>query len=334
MFSAATTAPSAARRVLVIRLSAMGDIIHTLPAAATLKHNFPHLELCWAVEARWAVLLEGNPFVDHILVVERGMQGLLGTLARLRAHRFEWAVDFQGLVKSALVGSFARADRIFGFHHSQVRERLAALFYSTKVRARSAHVVDRNLELAAATGASTIVHVFPLPQGRPEGELPSGGFVLASPFAGWTAKQWPLEHYSALGRLLRQALGLPLVLNGPPEARPLLEHVPHTWLHVSSVVGLIDATRRATAVVGVDSGPMHLAAALGKPGVAIFGPTDPARNGPYGDSFTVLRAPRVATSYKRRSQIDSSMRDVTPEAVFQALAACLAVRKRSAGSGS
>lgn len=334
MFSAATKAPSAAHRILVIRLSAMGDIIHTLPAAATLKHNFPHLELCWAVEARWAVLLEGNPFVDRLVIVERGMQGLLGTLARLRAHRFDWAVDFQGLVKSALVASAVRADRIFGFHHSQVRERLAALFYSTKVRARSAHVVDRNLELAAATGAATIVHAFPLPEGRPEGDLPSGGFVLASPFAGWTAKQWPLEHYGALGRLLRQGLGLPLVLNGPPEARPALEQVPYARCHISGVAGLIHATRRATAVVGVDSGPMHLAAALGKPGVAIFGPTDPARNGPYSDSFTVLRGPLASTSYKRRGRIDASMRDVTPEAVFEALAGRLAARRRSAGSGS
>lgn len=334
MFTAASTAPSSTLRILVIRLSSMGDIIHTLPAAATLKHNFPHAELWWAVEPKWAALFEGNPFVDRVLLVDRSWRGLAGTLSRLRARRFEWAVDFQGLLKSALVASAARAERIFGFHQSQVRERLAALFYSTKVRAQSAHVVDRNLELAAATGASTIVHAFPLPEGRPEGTLPMGAFVLASPLAGWTAKQWPLEYYGRLARLLRQKWGLPLVVNGPADAKPELEPIPDVWLHISGVPGLLEATRRATAVVGIDSGPMHLAAALGKPGVAVFGPTDPARNGPYGDSFTVLRSPAATTTYKRGNRVDGSMRDITPEAVLEALAARLAVRRRWAGSWS
>ncbi|MDW8353869.1 MAG: glycosyltransferase family 9 protein [Bryobacterales bacterium] len=312
----------------------MGDIIHALPAVATLKQNFPQAELWWAVEPKWAALLEGNPFVDRILLVDRSWQGLAGTLSRLRAQRFEWAVDFQGLVKSALVASVARTERIFGFHRSQVRERPAALFYSTQVHARSAHVVDRNLELAAATGASTIVHAFPIPPGRPEGELPEGAFVLANPLAGWAAKQWPLEYYGALARLLRRHWGLPLVVNGPPEAKPVLEQIPESWVHVSGLPGLLDATRRAAAVVGIDSGPIHLAAALGKPGVAIFGPTDPARNGPYGDSVTVLRAAEAKTCYQRGRREDDSMRAVAPETVFEALAARLAVRSQSAGSGS
>jgi heptosyltransferase-1 len=179
-------------------------------------------------------------------------------------------------------------------------------------------VVDRNLELAADAGAVSILRTFPLPDGTPEGELPDTPFVLASPLAGWRAKQWPLAFYSRLATRLERELELTLVLNGPPEAGEFAS-IPAAVPHHSSVAGLIHATRRAAAVLGVDSGPMHLAAALGKPGVAIFGPTDPARNGPYGDSIEVLRSLRAATSYKRLSTIDPSMREIDPDRVFDAL---------------
>src|SRR6202012_3331383 len=120
----------------------------------------------------------------------------------------------------------------------------------------------------------------------------------ASPLAGWASKQWPMEHYQSLAAKLRDELGIPLVLNGAPGAAfgAIEPAVPN----YSGLPGLIDATRRAAAVVGVDSGPLHLAAALAKPGVAIFGPTDPSSHGPYGASLRVLRAHDAVTSYKRR----------------------------------
>jgi heptosyltransferase-1 len=310
----------------------MGDVIHALPAVATLKHSFPNSRLSWAVEPRWAALLEGNPFVDRLIQIERRTwAGLREAWRALRSERFEFAVDFQGLLKSALAASIARPDKIYGFHQSQLREPLAAVAYSFKLKARLAHVVDRNLELAKTAGATSIVHAFPLPAGAPEGELPEGGFVLASPLAGWRAKQWPLEYYGILARRLRREFGLPLVLNGPHGSGTTLSGVEGVRVHLSGVTGLIHATRRARAVVGTDSGPMHLAAALEKPGVAIFGPTDPARNGPYGDDFIVLRRPDAVTSYSRRAEIDPSMRETTPEEVFQALAARLSGQSQSAG---
>lgn len=302
--------------ILVVRISSMGDVIHCLPAAATLKHSFPGSVLDWVVAPRWAVLLERNPFVDRLILFERKSgRSWLEAWRELRKARFDFAVDFQGLVQSAVLASLARPDRIFGFHQSQVREKPAALFYSNKVRASAAHVVDRNLELVTATGASSLLRTFPLPEGSPEGELPEGDFVLASPLAGWAGKQWPLEFYTALAGRLREELGIPLVLSAPPQAAAL----PDLQLYRCSVSGLIHATRRALAVVGIDSGPLHLAAALGKPGVAIFGPTDPARNGPHGETFTVLRSPRAATSYKRRAEVEASMREISPDAVFEAL---------------
>ncbi|HLX45406.1 MAG TPA: glycosyltransferase family 9 protein [Bryobacteraceae bacterium] len=302
-------------RILVVRLGAMGDVIHALPAVASLKHSFPHSHVSWVVRPRWMPLLEGNPFLDEIIPLERNMSGISAAWRRLRSDRFNLAVDFQGLVQSGLVTAAARADRVVGFHRSQAWERWASLFYSNEVTTSSAHIVDRNLELVTAAGASSILRTFPLPEGRSEGDLPAGKFVLASPLAGWGAKQWPLEMYADVAK----RLDMPLVLNGSPDSAAALASVRGARVHLSGIAGLIDATRRAHAVIGVDSGPMHLAAALGKPGVAIFGPTDPARNGPYGGSLKVLRSGAAVTTYKRHAN-DETMRAVAPEAVVEALA--------------
>ena len=295
--------------ILVVRLGSMGDIIHTLPAVASLKTNHPRAHLTWLIEPQWLPLLEGNPHVDRAITLRRkSLAGLVETWRELREQPYDLAVDFQGLIKSALCARAARPTCIRGFHESLIRERAAALFYSQKTLSSAAHIVDRNMDLALGRGE----RVFPVPPGRPEGDLPSGDFVLASPLAGWRSKQWPMEFYEKLGERLQREAGVSLVLNGPPDS---------TLPHRSGIAGLVHATRRAIAVVGVDSGPLHLAAALGKPGVAIFGPTDPARNGPYGNSIRVLRAPRAVTTYKRGAEIDESMRRITPEQVFESLLA-------------
>jgi heptosyltransferase-1 len=308
----------------------MGDILHTLPAVASLKHSYPGSRVSWVVEPQWAPLLEANPFIDRLVLLHRDTPaGLLRSWRCLRGEDYDLAIDFQGLMKSALAASAARPERIFGFHHTQVRERIAALFYSNKTLSESVHVVDRNLDLAAAAGAASALRTFPLPPGRSEGDLPPGDFVLASPLAGWRAKQWPGERYGVLAERLRRELNIPLVLNGPPGA--LIPQAERALSHWSGLPGLIDATRRAAAVLGVDSGPLHLAAALGKPGVAIFGPTDPARNGPYGDSLKVIRAPNAATTYKRGAAIDESMQRISPDEVFEALRLVLGERRHAAG---
>ncbi len=323
---------SGGKRILVVRLGAMGDIIHALPAVASLKHSHPGSRLAWAVEPQWAPLLEENPFIDRVVLLRRtSPAGIWRSCRDLWAERIDFAVDFQGLLKSALVASFARPDRIFGFDTSCARERAAALFYSNKVSSRARHVVDKNLDLAAAAGAANLLRTFPMPKGAPEGALPEGRFVLACPLAGWRSKQWPLEYYAELARRLAAA-GITLVVNGPPAADAALEAAAPAWRHTSGLAGLIHAMRRAAAYVGVDSGPLHLAAALGRPGVAIFGPTDPERNGPYGGTFTVLRSPRAVTSYKRRAAIDESMREISAAQVWEALQAYLAEHSRPAGS--
>lgn len=320
------TDPNKPDGILVVRLGAMGDVLHALPAVASLKHSFPQVPLTWAVEQPWAPLLEGNPFIDRVIPIDRKRPGTwLLTRRLLREQHYSLAIDFQGLLKSAFVAYLARPGRIVGFHRCEVREKAASLFYSLAIESQSVHTVDRNLDLASAAGASRLLRHFPLPLGIAEGNLPDEPFILASPFAGWASKQWPLEYYAELAR----ASEMPLVLNGAPSTRAALEAVPGAIVHISSIGGLIHATRRACAVVGVDSGPMHLAAALNKPGVAIFGPTDDTRNGPYGGSLKILRAPGSQPLYQpgttrrgayiRGTEIDPAMRAITPEQVLTSL---------------
>lgn len=302
-------------RILVIRLGSLGDVIHSLPAVASLKHSFPRSHLSWIIKPQWAPLLEGNPYVDEIIPYQRTAAGLSAAWRALRRERFQLAVDLQGLIQSSLVAAAARAEKIVGLDRSQAREPLAAMVYSTAVKTVAVHRVDRYLEIAAAAGATNTVTTFPLPKGRPEGWLPQGPFVLACPLAGWASKQWPLEYYEELAAGLK----MPLVLNGTQSAAETLGKVPGAQVHVSGIPGLIDATRRAHAVVGVDSGPLHLAAALGKQGVAIYGPTDPASHGPYGGTMRVLRSADAVTSYKRREEEDPGMRAVQPGEVLEVL---------------
>ncbi len=298
----------------------MGDILHALPAASALKRTWPGIRLVWAVQPRWRDLLDGGGVADELIEVDRtNLRSVTAAYRRLRADPFDFAIDFQGLIKSALLARTANTTVRHGFARSQLREPAAAFLYTRRFLCPASHVVDRNLELAAHAGAAAGPSEFPLPKGKPEGELLSEPFVLASPLAGWKSKQWPLEHWAQFARLLHGQTNYRLVVNAPPAAASLISSIPGALLHVSSVAGLIDATRRASAVIGLDSGPVHLAAALAKPGVALFGPTDPARNGPYGGSIRLLRVPDVQTTYARQDSIHPSMRALTPESAFRAL---------------
>ncbi len=195
----------------------MGDVLHVLPAVASLKASHPSARITWAIEPKWAPLVEGNPHIDRVVPIRHGsLAALRESWRELRSEPYHCVVDFQGLLKSALVAKAARPNRLFGFDRTHVRELAATLFYSDTVQSSAAHRVDQCLELAAAVpGTSIRVGEFWLPEGRPEGELPAGDFVLASPLAGWRGKQWPLEFYGVLAERLRRELSLPLVWNVP-----------------------------------------------------------------------------------------------------------------------
>lgn len=295
--------------ILAIRLSALGDIIHALPAIASLKLSFPSSRLALLIAPRWLPIVEGNPYIDELISPH---------LATIRRIHPDLAFDFQGLLKSAFLGRLARPGRFYGFDRSVARESLAPIFYTHPIPVTGPHRVERCLQLVAAAGASHLTEEAWIPPGRPEGIFPPAPFVLASPFAGWAGKQWPLANYELLGELLSRE-GFELVVNVPEKCAREFSQFRHVRAHTSSISGLIDATRRAAAVVGVDSGPLHIAAALRKPGVALFGPTDPRLTGPFGGTMTVLRDNGAATTYKRHGNIHASMHSIAPEQVAAAV---------------
>ena len=161
-------------RILIVRLSSMGDVIHTLPAAASLKHSIANSRVTWLIRPRWAPLLEGNPYVDEVIPVERSLAASFSEARRLRARHFDLAVDFQGLIQSAALAAVVKAKRLAGFDRKRVRERPAALFYSSEIETHAAHAIDRNLELAAGAGASQLLHTFPLPSRHVRRHAPHG----------------------------------------------------------------------------------------------------------------------------------------------------------------
>ena len=323
-------------RILIVRLGAMGDVIQTLPAVADLRGRCPSAFIAWAVESRWSALLQGNPHVDRVIRVglrewrhaklrpESWRQAAAFALD-LRDGDYDLALDFQGLLKSAATARLSRARCCVGFERSSLREPPAGLLYDRSVEPSQPHVVDRYRELVRFATGSPVpdAATFVLPPGEPL-SLPDR-FVLASPQAGWGMKRWPPEHYSELAGMVHAEHGLPLVVDCAPSDRALAEEICRNAPagaavpHPSTIPQLIAATRRAEAVVGVDSGPMHLADALGKRGVAIFGPTDPARNGPYGGSIKVIRLDSAHTTYKRASDPSASMRSCSPDLVCENL---------------
>lgn len=309
-----------AKRILVVRFGAMGDILHTLPAVASLRAEWPEAEIHWLADPRWMPLLEDNRDVTRVIGLDRRRaSSVWAAVGEMRRAGFDLAIDFQGLIKSAVAARLSGARRRFGFVSAFLREKPAAWFYSDRARPSGPHVVDMNLDLAQAAGVRERVTEFAVPAGRAEGRLPDEPFVLACPVAGWGAKQWPFERYESLAAIVRSQFGMPFVVNGALGAEAQLRAMRGVHVHLSGLAGLIHATRRAAAVVGVDSGPLHLAAALGKPGVAIFGPTDPARNGPYGGSMEVVRAEGAETTYRRGAEPAYSMLRITAEDVARKL---------------
>lgn len=305
-------------KILVVRFGAMGDILHAMPAVAALRQEYPGHRLAWVMEPRWIPLLNGTTLADEILPLDRRSALSVWMAWRwLRGWGADMVFDFQGLWKSAVTGAIASGTRI-GFAAEHLRERGAGVFYTRTVAPREAHVARRNLELVGATRMPGV----DLGPGRADGALPAEPFVLAAPFAGWRSKQWPEDRYAPLAALLWRELRVRLVLNvAPGQPVPDSEHI---WRHESSLEGLLYATRRAAAVIGLDSGPLHLADLLGKRGVALFGPTDPDRNGPYRGSIVTLRAPGAATTYRRAVDIAPSMEALSLEQVFTAISKVLA----------
>jgi len=331
-------------RFLLVRLGSMGDIIHALPAVAALREAFPRARIDWVVESKWTPLLQGNPDVDEVVPLDRSsLSGMSTCVRRLRAARYTCALDFQGLYKSAMLAALAGARERVGFERGYLREGGAAFFYTKRIAPVGAHVVEHNLALAEAVGAGKAaarfpIHVSPEADAAVEKQLGTRGvreFFVLSPGGGWLSKCWPAERY---GHLHRRLLSLPAfadwnsVVNFGPREKKLAEAVrlvagePAPVLLPLDLPQMMALIRRAKLFVGGDSGPLHLAVALRTPVVGLYGPTDPARNGPYGTSDVVVRnAQPEETTYKRGDAPAPSMLSITVEQVVTAVGKRLGV---------
>lgn len=312
-------------RVAIVKLSSLGDVIHALPVAHALRRHFPEANLTWVAEAREATILAGHPDLNAVVSVDTRRwrrhlwtpagarevrEELLQVFRRLSADRFDIALDLQGLIKSGLLVACTGAPRRIGFALSHLREPLNALFTNCRVTPppEATHVVEQYLAILAPLGIADRRPVFTIPVDRDaeqrmdsflaeQGVKPRDRLVALNPGARRLEKRWPLTHWRRLADRLALEDGVrPLVLWGPGEeplaeavsrglsARPL--HAPPTMLH-----DLAALLRRVALVVAGDTGPLHLAAALGTPCLGLYGPTSAERNGPYGPHCRVLRSP-------------------------------------------
>jgi heptosyltransferase-1 len=315
-------------RILLVRLGALGDIVHAIPVAAALRRAFPSARIDWLVSAKHREILDLVPVIDRRLVIndrpstssgqspstgsgqspstgsEQGAGGgtsLIQAIGELRRAHYDVAIDMQGLIKSAILARMSGASRVIGFASSYVRERLASLFYTdthnpgsggVRDQREARHIIEINLGLLAPLGLTMATVEFPIEQvesgaARAVMEQTGGRYALLNPGAAWPNKRWPPARLGAVARALRDKHGLTsAVLWGPHEESLATEVVAGSGgaailAPKTTIADLVALARGAAVMVSGDTGPTHIAAAVGTPLVSLFGPTRPQRNGPW-----------------------------------------------------
>jgi len=288
-------------RLLVVRLGSLGDLVHTLPAVAAIHRVHPSLEIDWLVDAVHRDFLSLVPWLSEVQVLEdRSASGWLRARGRLRARAYDVAVDFQGLIKSAALARLSGARQVLGFDRAALREGAAAPLYTTRVPVGDhGHVIDKNLRLAAELGAAPEPLEFPLrevasPVADEVRAQVGDAIAIVNPGAAWPNKRWPADRFGQIAAHLRRRHALaPVVIWGPGE-RELADAVVAASGGTAAVApptslsDLVALSRGARVMVSGDTGPLHIAAAVGVPVVGLFGPTNAARNGPWRDDDVSL----------------------------------------------
>jgi heptosyltransferase-1 len=330
----------------------MGDILHALPAVTALRIAHPAWTIEWVVEPSWRALLAAKqgarrdtgddrpmqPLVDRIHIASSKQwrkTPLSGQTRReinalrraLKNECYDAVLDLQGALRSAVIARMASSRRFVGESHP--REAIARWLFSERIDTHTAHVIEQDIELASAVAGDTLTPVQPWLPVDPDAELwaceqlrPGEPTVLINPGAGWGAKRWPAERYAEVARVLLNR-GIRVLVNAGPGELALADTIVKKTgggasFLLCSVEQLIAITRRISLAIAGDTGPLHLACALGRPVVGIYGPTDPSRNGPYGTRFKVLRSPESRRDHSRREAPEAGLLTITPEDVLQA----------------
>ncbi|HVC46230.1 MAG TPA: glycosyltransferase family 9 protein [Terracidiphilus sp.] len=346
-------------RLLVVRLGAMGDILHALPAVTALRLAHPGWQIDWLVEPRWRALLSASdapgrditepdprqPIVNRLHFAStkdwRRAPFRAATLRELselrrllRASRYDAVLDLQGALRSAVLARLTGSRRRIG--ESEPRERAARWFFTDRIATTGAHVIEQDFELASAVAGDELQHVAPLLPADSQAEsfadrlfaeAPGHPAILINPGAGWGAKRWPVGRYAAVAKSLVQR-GFRVLVNIGPGEHPLAEAIrahagPFAVPLSGDLAQLIAVTRRIALAIAGDTGPLHLACALGRPVVGIYGPTDPSRNGPFATRFRVLRSPLSRRDHTRHAEPEAGLLTIQIEEVLQAAEALL-----------
>ena len=326
----------------------MGDILHALPSVTALRQAHPSWVIDWVVEPRWQALLSATgatergpaqPVVDrlHFAATKLWRKAPLSreTLHDLRALRhalragtYDTVLDLQGAIRSSMVARLTGSRRRIG--EAEPREKPARWLTNEHVATCGTHVIEQDVELASAIAADELEAVRPDLPVSAEAEAWCDAFfsgssapaVLMNPGAGWGAKRWPVERYGEVARALI-AKGCRVLVNVGPGEEALADTIVQSTAGKAEPVAatleqLIALARRVRLAIAGDTGPLHLACALGKPVVGIYGPTDPSRNGPYGVPFRVLRSPLSQRDHRRKPDPEAGLLTIEPEAVMTA----------------
>jgi heptosyltransferase-1 len=353
----------AAEQVAVLKgrgFSRAAGVLGTEPALAAegmriAENTFPqglkpHPSFCSSGGAAEAAPFQSSrgpaqPLVDHLHLAptkawkkaplsRKTIREIKILRSALRSGNYDAVLDLQGAIRSAVVGRMAGSRRLIG--EAEPRERAARRLFTERVTTHGAHVIEQDLELASAVGGDNLKFSRPCLPLNPAAEawaeqiLPtatSKPAVLINPGAGWGAKRWPTERYAAVAQALTDH-GLRVLINAGPGEEPLAEAIVQSAAAATpltcSLDQLIALTRRVALVIAGDTGPLHLACALGRPVVGIYGPTDPSRNGPFGTRFKVLRSPSSRLDHSRHPAPEAGLLTIQPEDVIKAATELLA----------
>jgi heptosyltransferase-1 len=339
-------------RVLLVRLGALGDVVHAIPVAAALRRAFPTSRIDWLVSDKHRAILDLVPIIDRRMVVDRreSTATLWHVVRELRRSRYDVAIDLQGLVKSAALARSSGADRVLGFASSYLRERLARPLYTEVYDPgcdglydprETRHVVEINLGLLQPLGIANVVPEFPIEPidsvvAREVRDRTGGRYALLNPGAQWPHKRWPPSRLGRVAAVLRERHGLMSVALWGDGERELADDVVARADGAAivspraSIADLVALARGAAVMVSGDTGPAHIAAAVGTPIVGIFGPTRPSRNGPWSAAdLTVSRADVCQCHHLRRCTRDRMcLLDIEVDEVLDAVERRLATESR------
>ncbi len=337
------------KRILIVKLSSIGDVVHALPVLKTLRKNYPGAYISWVVESKAREILEGNKDLDEIIVINTGkwrkrlnrstINEMISKIKVLRGKKFDLAIDIQGLIKSGVIAYLSGARVRIGFNRGDAREPLNRLFMTVEASpiGKDIHVIDKNLSLLGSLGLNSFSKEFTI-QTSPADEKyiddflraknidPEKGFIAVNPGVGFKTKKWETRKYAELSDGIMDELNKKVILTWGPGEEGLVSEISNMMHHkpvtppFTTVKQAAVLLRRCKMFIGSDTGPLHITAALNIPTVAIFGPTDPIRNGPYGNNHTIIHKNLACSGcYKRRCKTMECMKGITVEEVYKAV---------------